>query len=453
MKDVVVVLPGIMGSELDRGGERWAMSGKAAIRALATGGGSIADLAIDGPDDWTAPLDDGVKVTGLLSDLHLLPGLWKIDGYGALVDRIERRFEVERGKNLILFPYDWRRDIRAAAARLAAESKEWLAAQRRLGVEDPKLVLVAHSMGGLVARYFLEVLEGWRDTRMLVTFGTPYTGSLKAVGQLVNGFRLGPVEIDGLSRFVRSCTSIYQLLPTYTCIDTGDGRLRKVRDLEPELGLIDFRADRLKAAVEFHDEIQTAVDANADDSDYRENGYTIHPIIGVEQPTAQSARLADGVVELLEHRDGNDHGGDGTVPRISAYPNEWLDPTLGTFSGTKHGALQNSRPMLSHLEAVMRGMTINLGDRRSGGSSVSVHNDDWYPPGDITVRLDPSSAQVKVRASIVPLDGGEPRVPTGLVEDGGSLVASFVAVPPGLYRLEVLGGVEPVEDVIIVSPL
>jgi pimeloyl-ACP methyl ester carboxylesterase len=40
----------------------------------------------------------------------------------------------------------------------------------------PKLILVGHSMGGLVARYFLECLEGWRDTRRLVTFGTPYRG-------------------------------------------------------------------------------------------------------------------------------------------------------------------------------------------------------------------------------------------------------------------------------------
>jgi hypothetical protein len=33
-------------------------------------------------------------------------------------------------------------------------------------------------MGGLVARHYLEVFDGWRDTRMLVTFGTPYRGSV-----------------------------------------------------------------------------------------------------------------------------------------------------------------------------------------------------------------------------------------------------------------------------------
>lgn len=41
-------------------------------------------------------------------------------------------------------------------------------------------------MGGLVARYFLEYLEGWRDSSRLVTFGTPYRGSLNALNFLVH---------------------------------------------------------------------------------------------------------------------------------------------------------------------------------------------------------------------------------------------------------------------------
>ena len=43
-------------------------------------------------------------------------------------------------------------------------------------------------MGGLVSRYYLEVLGGWRDTRRLITFGTPYRGSLNAVDFAANGF-------------------------------------------------------------------------------------------------------------------------------------------------------------------------------------------------------------------------------------------------------------------------
>jgi triacylglycerol esterase/lipase EstA (alpha/beta hydrolase family) len=39
---------------------------------------------------------------------------------------------------------------------------------------DAKLVLICHSMGGLVARWFLEVLGGREITRQLITIGTPY---------------------------------------------------------------------------------------------------------------------------------------------------------------------------------------------------------------------------------------------------------------------------------------
>jgi hypothetical protein len=35
-------------------------------------------------------------------------------------------------------------------------------------------------MGGLVARYYLEVLGGWEKCRALFTFGTPHRGSLNA---------------------------------------------------------------------------------------------------------------------------------------------------------------------------------------------------------------------------------------------------------------------------------
>ena len=51
-------------------------------------------------------------------------------------------------------------------------------------------------MGGLVSRYFLECLEGWKDTKALVTFGTPYRGSLNALDGLANGLKKGPLDLS-----------------------------------------------------------------------------------------------------------------------------------------------------------------------------------------------------------------------------------------------------------------
>ena len=132
-------------------------------------------------------LGDGIVADALMPDLHLLPGVWKIDGYTKVVEDIKANFDVAEGKNFFSFPYDWRRDNRVSARKLAKVTEGWLSAWRRSsGNAEANLVLVCHSMGGLVSRYFLECLEGWKVTQALVTFGTPYRGSLNALDGLVN---------------------------------------------------------------------------------------------------------------------------------------------------------------------------------------------------------------------------------------------------------------------------
>ena len=117
---------------------------------------------------------DGITATSVIRDVHLIPGLWKIDGYTKLVRHIEERFDVKHGENLFEFAYDWRRDNRVASRQRPRRPR---AGSRRGGAKsgnrDAKLILIGHSMGGLVARHFIECREGWRDTRTLVTIGTP----------------------------------------------------------------------------------------------------------------------------------------------------------------------------------------------------------------------------------------------------------------------------------------
>src|SRR5687768_8616261 len=193
MGDVIVVLPGIMGSVLQkRGRDVWNLTGAALINALWTRGGNFKDLKIVGEDDPTKDdLGDGIVATRLFEDTHLIPGFWKIDGYTKLRNAIHSGFQVTPGENYFEFAYDWRRDCRSAANKLAREAHSWLKRWRdSRGPRDAKLILVAHSMGGLVARYYLECMEGWKNTRHLVTFGTPFRGSLNAVNTLCNGIKL-----------------------------------------------------------------------------------------------------------------------------------------------------------------------------------------------------------------------------------------------------------------------
>jgi pimeloyl-ACP methyl ester carboxylesterase len=222
VEDVVVLLPGILGSVLSKDRQEiWANSRGTLFQALLHGTGPLDDLALedDRPDDDDP--GDGVTAERLVGDVHMIPGLWTIDGYSKVSAKI-RGFEgVVPNENFFEFPYDWRRDNRVASRLLARRTKTWLD-RRRETYPDAKLVLVAHSMGGLVARHFLEVHCGWRVTRKLITIGTPYRGSMQALEFVSNGIRRrAGLQVVDLTRLARSLTSVYQTCPTSTTSASG----------------------------------------------------------------------------------------------------------------------------------------------------------------------------------------------------------------------------------------
>jgi pimeloyl-ACP methyl ester carboxylesterase len=384
MNDVVVLLPGITGSVLRKDGKDvWAMSPGAVLRAVLSLGESITDLELK--DDGA--LDDGVTAPRLMPDLHLIPGLWKIDGYGKVGRYIREAFDVEPERNYFEFPYDWRRDNRHAAALLKERSDTWLHAWRA-DHPDAKLVLVAHSMGGLVARYFLECLDGWRDTRMLVTFGTPFRGSLNALGFITHGMRkgFGPLTLIDLSDLLRSFTSVYQLLPIYPCY-RDEGAEDLVRLTEVTGPVLHFDPERNRAADAFHREIERAVQAHLDDDEYRSHRYEIHPIVGTFQPTSLSAERAGSEVEILRTYGGEDRGGDGTVPRDSATPIELEHEEGATFAAERHGSLQNLDSALVQLAGVLTGRDTSV-FRGLPTTRLGLDVDDLYGSDEpIAVRV------------------------------------------------------------------
>src|SRR4029078_6361341 len=347
MGDVVVLLPGILGSVLTRDGhDVWAVSPGASWRAIRTLGHRVTDLELHTDAPTVDDLGDGVTAPRLQPDLHLIPGLWSIDGYTQIRSRIFATFDVVEGQNWFDFPYDWRRDNRVAARHPAEQAPEWLRAWRqRSGNNDAKLVLVAHSMGGLVARHFLEVLDGWRDPRTLITFGTPYRGSLNALDFLCNGFKkgIGPWSVD-LTGLLRSWPSVYQLLPRFPVVDSGTGEMTRVADT-PDLPGVD--AKRAAAALQFHLDIDAAVEKRP------AGAYAIHPIVGIMQPTYQSARLRDRSGEMIRSYQTGEDGGDGTVPRVSATPLELSDRGVEIYAPDQHGSLQNSTGRLNPILRVL----------------------------------------------------------------------------------------------------
>ncbi|MDA0179558.1 hypothetical protein OJ997_04565 [Solirubrobacter phytolaccae] len=445
--DIVVLLPGITGSVLQRGDrDVFALSAGAGWRALTSRGKSLSELILGEDPVDVDDLGDHVRATRLAPDATLVPGLWKIDGYGKVAATLRREFDLVPGENYFEFPYDWRRDNRVHARRLQRESAEWLR-RRREQAPGARLVLIAHSMGGLVARYFLEVLGGWRDTRALVTFGTPYRGSVKALNALVNG--MPKLPFLELTEVVRSCTSVYQLLPIYPCLDTGDGELHRLQDVT----LDHLDAERVRAADAFHREIERAVEANRRDDDYQRDGYLIRPIVGVEQPTLQSAVLRAGGLEMLRTWNGEALDGDGTVPAVSAVPIELSDLKQEFPAATAHASLQNADHVLRFVRTLLTEAR-QYRFRAGAPVTVSLDVDDVYLAGEPVVLHAQLSDRSRPAVGVIQsADDGTPIASTPIpASDADWREITFGALVPGVYRFVVAGGddVQPASDLFAV---
>jgi len=450
MKDVIVLLPGIMGSALAKDGKViWDVSVGAMGRALFSLGGSVQDLAVSSD----ARTNDRVTPTHLLSNVHMVPYLWKIDGYSGLVEFIRSKFEVVTGENFFEFPYDWRLDNRISAQRLFSVTKEWLEKSRNR-YPEARLILIAHSMGGLVARYFLESLGGWRDTKMLITLGTPHRGSVKALDFLVNGLRkkLGPVTLVDLTKFIRSCPSVYQLLPIYPCVGETEEDLEHINEME-EIGELDM--DCARAGIEFHREIERAVEANSKNAVYQSSRYKLLPMVGTYQPTFLSALLTpDGIKPIETYKGQTILGGDGTVPRLSATPIELSKAKVETFVACPHAGLQNFDPVRVQVRSALGDVDISE-IKDSGVEAISLKMADGFSSGE------PFQALARCGAAIDPLQAVLVNVETGaevecefemIPDTEGWQKLELSPLAAGTYRIRIDAGdeAEPITDVFAV---
>jgi pimeloyl-ACP methyl ester carboxylesterase len=456
--DVVVLLPGLTGSVLRKGGkDLWGPSAGTLLGAALSGGGRLRSLVLREDPVDRDDLGDGVVATRLFPDVHLIPGLWKIDGYSRLAETLCRGLGLVPGRSYFELPYDWRRDIRVAARLLARRAHEWLVRWRRTSGNDAaRLVLVAHSMGGLVARAFLELQDGWRSTRALVTFGTPFRGAPSALDALCNGSRKGPLGLVDLTALARSCTSVHQLLPLYPVVDAGKGRLVRVTEVD----LPNLKPSRAVRGLAFHEELRRAVESHRRSSRYRERGCAIYPVVGLGQSTPQSARLVDGRVEMLPTFRGEDHSGDGTVPRASATPLEKGHEGRAMYAGTRHASLQSAAATLTHVVGLLGGFEIDLDAYRHAQESLTrvaleVGDVFWRDePVAICARVE--GEPVRLTARVCRASGGPPVARAPLRQDpDGTHTAELPSLPPGSYRVTVTGGrsVEPAEDVFVVLPV
>jgi hypothetical protein len=449
-RDVVVVVPGIMGSKLAVDGNLiWALSGSALWRGLRTLGGSVRRLELPAELGDEHP-GDGVEAVGLMPGLHVIPGVWSpITGYARLVDWLEQNFTLTRydstrpdePANLVEFPYDWRLSNRYTARRLRATVtpilERWQAASP--DNRDARLVLICHSMGGLVARQFLAVEGGAELTGKVLTLGTPYRGSVAALASLVNGS-------GGFSRLARSMPSLHQLLPAYDSVVAG-ADLRHHRTLAMPPGV---NSDMVNDAADFHAHMASEL-ARAGTPPYQ-----LRAVVGLRQPTDTTAVVDGDKLRLLREIRGEDEGGDGRVPRLSARPPELAgdDPALRGPRET-HGALPDNASVREVIwEWLTARQRVHRGPEDAGGW-LGVDAPELVPTGQPwAVEVTGSTDTMRVQLSVSPPDAAAPAGPCRTLRNlgDGQYAIEVEPLPDGPYVLRVSAhGVPAVTTYVLVG--
>jgi pSer/pThr/pTyr-binding forkhead associated (FHA) protein len=192
----VIFVPGTMGSELWLGSERvW----------------PNVNLLFKRPELLRYSEDTKLKPKGILNEMVIVPNLISFDQYNLLGDYLVQELGYERGNNFIEFAYDWRQDVRRSAAELGKFIDEW-------SVKGP-ITLIAHSLGTLVSRYYVEKLGGKKKVDRLMLIGGPHQGVPKIAANLLTGVDLLPFGLMGkkLTEVIETFPTCYQILPLYPC--------------------------------------------------------------------------------------------------------------------------------------------------------------------------------------------------------------------------------------------
>lgn len=308
----VIVLPGIMGSILDADGDRVWVS----VKELRKGG--FARLSLG---------QGGGQVRAV--------GLNKV--YGSLATRLAENWDVH------LFPYDWRGDVFESADHLAAfvENEVWR--------DDPRpLHLVAHSMGGLVARAFIAShpklwkkmdSPGHEEGGRLIMLGTPNRGSyaipLAFLGDelLVKGLAAVDQRLDrnGIVSVMTTFPGCYQMLPA-PALDIEDDHARLYA--QSTWSGTPIVSELLERAQQTHEDLEDVVDPER-----------FVYVAGDLVQTPARVRIDRGKFHFGTHDrgDGRVTHASGKLPEVPIY-----------YVQASHGALVTDPRVLGSLDDLLR---------------------------------------------------------------------------------------------------
>ncbi|ALG07288.1 esterase/lipase family protein [Kibdelosporangium phytohabitans] len=436
--DLVVVVPGILGSRLLKDGrEVWGTTPRRLLVNLVTFGRFVKSALRIPADVDPSTVDDGVRADGLITGLTAIPGLIGMDFYDGLRDSLRRDLQLT-DQQLCEFAYDWRLSCRVNGARLAAFLDEKVTRYRAgSGNTSARAVLVCHSMGGLVARWCVAKCDAASLVSKIVTIGTPHKGSMIALDAIANGVRL-PREFGfDLTHLALSLPSLYELLPTYSCVGLDGAAPVKldvpgVVDRVTALCPIDPGAltKRIESGLQFHSDL-AATRTDVELICFR----------GAEQPTPVMATVNHTGLALSETIDGIRRGGDGVVPDDSGIPPHWMSTSAAKSAAGKHASMSNGKMLREELRVALR----HAGRLMAPSSVVSARVPSVVETGasfDVEAHAVPDAQgrvpQLNLAVTVSPeVSDMTTPVTRPALRAGAGYRATLPTLPPGLYRVRI----------------
>lgn len=170
---------------------------------------------------------------GILDHVQVIPLLYAVDGYGSIFKTLE--VQGDDSSTVVALSYDWREDLLRTVRTLDGTIRRL----RAEGAAD--IQVVAHSMGGLIAAYYLrygaqdpdDAVETWAGAAQIdrvVLAGVPFKGTMIAFRNSQYGVTIG------LNRTLLQPIAVSSFPATYYLLPSDDQDVLLTPDLVPIAG-------------------------------------------------------------------------------------------------------------------------------------------------------------------------------------------------------------------------